>query len=355
MDFGTAPVVQEALHEAVREHLLGYLPQALTDSVRRACADWQQDTYGWSVDADDVQLLPDVVRALHVAIQYFSKPATPVIVPTPAYPPFLKVPAVLGRPVIEVDMVNIKGRFTYDLEELDRAFRAGGHILLLCNPHNPTGRVLDRTELAALSEVVERHGGRVFADEVHAPLTYPGQQHIPYASISPAAAAHTITATSASKAWNLPGLKCAQVLLSNDADRNRWQRLDRLATDGTSVLGAVANAAAFRHGRPWLEQTIGLLDRNRHRLGCQLKQAHPCISYVPPEGTYLAWLDCRSLALDRTPARYFADRGQISTLDGGDCGRAGKGFVRLNFATDLDVLTRIVHRIAASLAPCRIS
>ena len=167
----------------------------------------------------DVHHVPDVIKALELAITHYSRPGSPVILPTPAYMPFLSVPGYLGREIIQVRMRDEDGFFTLDLDAIEDAFRAGGHLLIFCNPYNPLGRVFTGAEIAQLTDVVDRHGGRVFADEIHAALVYPGQRHLPYAATSAAAAAHTLTATSASKAWNLPGLKCAQVILSSDPDR----------------------------------------------------------------------------------------------------------------------------------------
>ncbi|SDH92862.1 cystathione beta-lyase [Actinokineospora alba] len=350
MDFGTAAPVATAIKAAVDDGLLGYLPPALTSELAAACAAWQRDSYGWDVEAGDVHPVPDVVRALHIAIEHFSRPGSPVIVPVPAYTPFLTLPELLGRRVIQVELTLSAGRYRYDLDALDRAFTAGGHLLLLCNPHNPVGRVMRADELAAISRVVTHHGGRVFADEIHAPLVYSGNRHVPYASVSGAAADHAITATSASKAWNVAGLKCAQVVLSNDADRERWGRLGRLATDGTSTLGAVATVAAYRHGRPWLEAVLTYLDRNRSLLGQLLGEHLPSARYLPPEGTYLAWLDLRGLLPSPVrAANLIAEAAGLSVVDGADCGIPGRGFVRMNFATTDELLSRMVRVLADAL------
>jgi cystathionine beta-lyase len=174
---------------------------------------------------------------------------------------------------------------------------------------------------------------------------------VPYASVSAAAAGHAITATSASKAWNLPGLKCAQMLLSNDEDRERWDRLNRLATDGTSTLGAIAAVAAYRLGQPWLRTMIDYLDRNRQLLTDLLTEHLPEVRYTPPEGTFLAWLDCRQVPTGNwAPAAYFATHARVSTVDGTLCGHAGEGFIRVNFGTSRVVLTAIVTRLAHSVA-----
>lgn len=341
MDFGTAPEVTQALHDAVNRAQFGYLAPHLTAELAEACAAWQHDRYGWDLSPADVRPLPDVIRALHVAVECFSEPGSAVIVPVPAYTPFLVVPRLLGRRIIQVEMVESGGRYSHDLDALDRAFAAGGNLLILCNPGNPVGRVLTRGELVAVAEVVERHRGRVFSDEIHAPLVYDGHSHTPYATVCDAAADHAITATSTSKAWNLAGLKCAQMLTSNDADRKRWGELGRLHTDGTATLGVLAATAAYRAGKPWLDTVLAQLDRNRHLLADLLGSQLPLVRYTPPEGTYLGWLDVRAYG----PAPDLAERAQVSVQDGAEFGPAGTGFLRLNFATTPAILTEIVRRL----------
>ena len=179
---------------------------------------------------------------------------------------------------------RIDGRPALDLDGIDAAFRAGGELLVLTNPHNPLGRVFTADELRAVCEVVDRHGGRVFADEIHAPLTYPGHEHVPYAALSPTAAGHAVTATSASKAWNLPGLACGQLILSNDADRAAFAVLPTAATHGTSPLGAVAAAAAYAHGGPWLDGVLALPRRQPAGPRATARRAPAGRALRPPRG-----------------------------------------------------------------------
>jgi cysteine-S-conjugate beta-lyase len=304
---------------------------------------------GWAVDPARIKPLPDVIKGLEAAINLFSRPGTPVILPTPAYMPFLTVPPALGRQIIEVPMVTDGGRLVLDLDGIAAAFRAGGHLLILCNPGNPAGRVYTPDELRAVAAVVERHGGRVFADEIHGPLVYPGHRYVPYASVSEVAAAHAITATSASKGWNLPGVKCAQLILSNTADEATWAETAILYERGASTLGVVANTAAFAHGQDWLAEVLGYLDGNRAHLAELLAEHLPTVGYRPPEGTYLAWLDCRPLGLGDHPGEFFLDQAQVLVNDGPAFGHAGQGHVRLNFATPRPILTEIVTRLAAAV------
>ncbi|MGY1690524.1 MalY/PatB family protein [Geodermatophilus sp. SYSU D01105] len=350
MDFGTAPEVQRVLHEAVDRAAFGYLTAEAAAAMARACADWYASRYGWAVPAEWVSPLADVLAGLQVAIEQFTPPGSPVVLPTPAYMPFLTLPGMLGRQLIEVPMVERDGRMTYDLDGIARAFAAGGALLVHTNPHNPLGRVFTEEEQLALADVVDRAGVRVFADEIHAPLVYPGGRHRPYAALSPATARHTVTATSASKAWNLPGLKAAQLLLSNEADAATWAGTGYRYTHAASTLGVLANTTAYTEGGPWLARVLDYLDGNRRLLGELLAEHLPGVRWTPPEGTYLAWLDCRGLDLPASAGAFFLDRAGVALVDGPECGAPGAGHVRLNLATPRPVLERIVARLAGAAA-----
>ena len=345
MDFGTAPPVTAALHAAVDAAVFGYLPAGTVEHMSAAYAAWSRDRYGWAVDPVDVRPVADVVAGLRLAIEHFSAPGTPVVLPTPAYMPFVSVPPQLGREVIEVPL---SAGHRYDLDALAAAFEAGGDLLILCNPHNPVGRVLTPAEMLAIAEVVDRYGARVFSDEIHAPLVFGNARHVPYASLSPVTAAHTLTATSASKAWNLPGLKCAQVVLTSDADRETWAGIGPLAEHGAATLGVIANTAAYRSGGPWLAEVLSYLDGNRWLLGQLVADLLPGVVYTPPEGTYLGWLDFRATG-PADPAAYFLEKAGVAMTDGALCGEAGRGFGRFTFALPRPVLREAVERIAAAM------
>jgi cystathionine beta-lyase len=242
------------------------------------------------------------------------------------------------------------GRAALDLDGIDAAFRAGGHLLVLVNPCNPVGRVYGADELAAVAVVAQRHGGRVFADEIHAPLVYPGGRHIPYASVSPVAARHCVTAVSASKAWNLPGLKCAQLIVTSDADAQAWESSWPLYEHDASTLGAQATIAAYRDGRAWLSDVVGYLDGSRHLLARLLAEHLPGVGYQVPEGTYLAWLDCRGLDLPPDLAAFFLERAGVLATNGAACGDAGQGFLRVNFATPRPILAEMIRQVGAAVA-----
>jgi len=347
MDFGTAPPVARALQQAIAGGRTGYPPPALARDLAEACAQWQASRHGWDVAPERIHAVGDVLGALEVVLAHFVGGKTPVVLPTPAYMPFRPLLELHGYPVIEVPQVLHDGAWRMDLDAIGDALRSGAGLVLLCNPQNPTGRVFDADELRALAALVDHHGARVFADEIHAPLVLPGHRHVPYASVSAAARAHAITAVSASKGWNLAGLKCAQLVFDNDGDLARWRRMALLAGHGASALGMIASLAAWRDGAPWLDHVRAYLGRNRDLLAQALREHLPAAGCVPPQGTYLAWIDCRTLPLPAQvpPARFFLREARVALTDGRDCGEAGAGFVRLNFAMPAPLLREAVQRM----------
>ena len=247
-------------------------------------------------------------------------------------------------------MLRTADGWQMDEAGLDAAFAGGAGLLLLCNPHNPIGKVYTREELARISAIVARHGARVFSDEIHAPLIFEGQQHVPYAAISEAAADQAITAVSASKMWNLAGLKCAQVVLTNEQDRALWRRIGHRVNDATSTFGVIAHTAAWAQGEPWRQQVLAYLQGNRDVLAQRLAQQLPQIEHIPAQGTYLAWLDCRALALAPTPQAFFRQHAKVALTDGGECGDGGQGHVRFNFALPRPLLEQALTQMAQALA-----
>lgn len=349
MDVAPAPPIRRALTAAVADGDFGYPRPDAQTGVPDACAAFFAEAYGWAVDADRIRLTTDVLRGVAAALTLFSPPGTPVVLPTPAYPPFFDIVRGTHRAVVEVPMrATTGGRPTLDVDAIDEALAAGAGTVLLCNPHNPTGTAFPADVLAALAASVDRHGARVVADEVHAPLTFPGHRHRPYAGVSAEAAAHSVTITSASKGWNLPGLKCAQVVLTAEPDVAVWEAQPMHERFGASPLGIVANRAAYREGGPWLAEVIHHLDGNR-RLLADLLDAHlPDIGHHPAQATYLAWLDCRQLG-PTDPVAFFQESARVALAGGDAFGAVGRGHVRLNFATSRDLLIEIVERMGAAV------
>lgn len=355
MDFGIAPEITAALEAAVENAQLGYLPEHLTRNMQRAFVEYAARRYGWELRAEQVRPVPDVLGACEAVMRLLIPDDAVIALPTPAYMPFKPLLQHLGRTIIEVPMIFAEGRWVNDLAGIEAAFEAGASWLVLVNPHNPTGRVFERDELLAIADIVERYNGRVFADEIHAPLVYPGAaKHIPYASLSATTAAQAVTATSASKAWNLPGLKAAQLILTNDDDLAVWKAHGGWTEHLTSTLGVVGQTAAYDLGEAWLTEVLEYLAGNRELLGEFLARRLPRVKYSPPEGTYLTWLDLRDYGLlddegrDR-PAAWLREHAGVALTEGHDCGIVGDGFARLNIATPRPILQQALEQIADAL------
>jgi cystathionine beta-lyase len=208
---------------------------------------------------------------------------------------------------------------------------------------------MTRDEMLKISEIVDRHDGRVFSDEIHAPIIYAEHRHIPYASVSEVAANHTVTAMAASKAWNLAGLKCAQIVLSNDADIEVWENGGAWAAHGASTLGVIASIAAYNSGQEWLQGVIDYLDGNRRFLADAVTDLLPGVTYAMPEGTYLAWLDFRDTGLDGDISTFFREKARVAIVDGSACGEVGQRCVRFNFALPRPLLEQAVQQMSAAI------
>lgn len=350
MDYGTAPAVLEEWASIAERLEFGYPAESVALEMNAATAKWHQEQYGWNVDAGDVHPLPDVLKGLELAIANFSKPGAAVIVPTPAYMPFLMLPKMFGREVIESPMLRgDDGSFSLDLDDIARHFAAGANLFVLANPGNPTGKVFTADELSELADVADAHGARVFSDEIHSPLTLFGNKHVPLASVSDAGARVAITATSTSKAFNLPGLKCAQIILSNDADRTVWETVGWMASHGASTPGMRLNTAAYLGGEPWLGEVREYLEGNIEYARAALAELLPEARMAPMQGTYLAWLDLRAYSDESELSDMLAEKAGIRVNGGVGYGAVGAGHIRVNMATSRPILERIIAQLAAAL------
>lgn len=349
MDFELAEPIVGALRELHERFFYGYLPRALPGELAQATASFNERRYGWRPDAGMIHGISDVLHGLGLVIDTLLDADAPIVTLTPAYMPFLTIPAAHGRRLVQVPMIETPDGWELPLDALAAAL-APGALLVLASPYNPVGKVFTRAELESIAEVVERAGARVFADEIHAPLTFAGHRHVPYASISDAAAAHSVTAQSASKAWNLAGLKCSQLIFTNPADQAVWERrMERLATEPANP-GVVANIAAYTEGGPWLDDALAYLDVNRRLVADELPQTVPGAQVKPLQGTYLQLIDCRSLGLAPSPQAFFLERAKVALNDGATMGESGVGMVRLNLATPTPILREIIARLGEAVA-----
>ena len=349
MDFPTAPAVLDGIRACVADEEFGY-PAFREDTLPRATADWCQRRYGWHVAPDRVRVVPDVLKGLEVVINFLTRPESPVVLSVPAYMPFFDVLQITGRQRVEIPMLqDDSGRYVLDLDALDADFASGAGSLILCNPNNPLGTAYRDDELRAIVDIAARHGARVIADEIHGPLVY-GRPHVAAASVSDTAA-HTVgTLMSASKGWNLPGLICAQVILSNEQDARDWEFINKLHKMGVSTIGIRANIAAYDHGADWLDELLGYLQANRDHLAAALPASSPGVQVNTPEATYMSWVDFRALNLPTEPADHLLAKAKVAVSPGIPFGATvGSGFVRLNFGTTRAILDKAISAIAAAL------
>nr|WP_283949707.1 PatB family C-S lyase [Limobrevibacterium gyesilva] len=350
MDFSVAYPIRRAMDRLVQAQEYGY-PQrdgrSADDAVATAFAARMQSRFGWSVDTDLVQPLSDLVQGTFASIWAYSNPGDKVILQLPAYPPFHESISATGRRLVPHPLKSDGTRYTLDIEGLEALVDTQTRMILLCNPQNPTGRVFDRAELTEIGRIAIERDLVIVADEIHCDLVYPGRQHIPIASISPEIAARTVTITSPTKSFNIPGLRCGVLHFGTRALRDRFHaRVPARMLGSPSIAGIDATVAAWTHGQPWLDEVLVHLDANRQRLAGFLASELPAIRLHVPEATYLAWLDCSALGLETSAFDFFHDRAKVAFSPGEAFDPACRSFIRFNFATSSRILDEILGRMA---------
>jgi cystathionine beta-lyase len=345
MDFPLASEVTAVLHAAVDRHDLGYTAPAAA-RIGAAFAGFAQRRLHWTVDPEQVSLVPDVMAGLIELCRVLLEPGAQVAFFTPAYPPFF---AELPQARVELVQLPLDTADAVDLEAVEAALAGGVRVLVLANPHNPTGRIVPRPVLEQIAELCVAYDVWVLADEIHAPLVLKGATHVPWLEVSDAARNCGIALSSASKAFNVAGLKTALVITASDRARDAVRRLPPL-TDRVGILGVVAAEAAFTAGDHWLDAVQARLAANRTLLDQLLAAELPEIAWRPPEASYLAWLDCRALTLGDDPATIFLQKGRVALSRGLDYGREGAGFARLNFGTSPEHVADAVQRMATAMS-----
>ena len=348
MDVEPAPAIVEAVTEAMRTGDTGY---DHGNAYAEALAAFARRRWSWSFDPARTRMVPDVMLGLMEILKVLTGPGDAVVVSPPVYPPFFGFTQNEGRRIVTAPLT---ADFRLDLDALDAAFaEATGAALngtgpgsgrravyLLCNPHNPTGTVHTREELEALAALARRHGVRIVSDEIHAPITAP---HLAYTPIVSVAGAETaIAVLSASKAWNLAGLKAA-VAVGGPEAADDLRRIPEEVGHGVGHVSVVAHVAAFTQGTTWLDAVLRGVRRNKLLLNDLLEEHLPQVRYEPTQGTYLAWLDASAVADD--PYRFFLDQAKVALNDGRHFGPGGAGHVRLNLGTSQEVLTEAVRRM----------
>jgi cysteine-S-conjugate beta-lyase len=350
MDFKVAEPVQAALQRLVDQGDYAYPYRPGEDSIVAAFVERMQDRFGWTVDPDLVQPVTECVQCMYGVSMAFSEPGDGIVLQTPVYPPFHSAVNNTNRRLIENRLRDDGTRFVLDVENLRQVADARTRVLMVCNPHNPTGRVFTREELMALGNLAVERDLVILCDEIHADLIYQGTTHIPMATLSPEIAARTVTITSATKGFNIAGLRAAVMHFGSAELRARYrERIPDYLMGQIGITGTDATVAAWRYAQPWLDEVMVTLKSNRDYVAQFVKEEMPGVHHYTPESTYLAWLDCRALDLPDSPYKFFLNEAKVGLNDGGMFGPTGETCVRLNFATSEEVLSQVLRRMATTV------
>lgn len=355
MDFPVAAPIQSELRRFTESADVGY-PLGVTDTgLPEVFCARMAERFDWHPTPDRVEILSEVVQGMYLALEAYTEKGQGVAVQTPIYPPFLGSVRDTGRRLVENRMRVEGDRLEFDLDGLEAAIDPDTRLLLFCNPHNPSGRVYSRDELERVAATAVRHDLVVVSDEIHGDLLHDGRRHIPIASLGQEIAERTVTLTSASKAFNIPGLRCAVAHFGSRALQERFDRaVPRHARGGLGLFGLYATMAAWRWSQPWLDEVRSYLEANRDFAARALAERLPEIRFHSPEATYLAWLDCRGLVgaglgVEGSPAAHFLRQGRVALSDGRIFGPGWDGYARLNFATSRPILSEAIDRMAKSV------
>ena len=350
MDFPTPRAVTEAIIRRATHGAFGYnvVPQSYYDSI----IGWMQRRHDWKIEKDWIVYTPGVIPALYLAVGAFTKPDEKVLAQSPVYYVFYNAIAARKREVVCSELVQSEAGYHIDFEDLEKKLSDPYvKLMIFCSPHNPVGRVWTREELLRVSDLCCKHGVLLVADEIHADLVWKGHKHIPVASVSKEAAANTITCTAPSKTFNLAGLATANAIISNPQIREQFcEERRKSAIHSPDTFGMVALEAAYNHGEVWLSDLMEYLEGNYELLERYLREHLPEVKPLKPEGTYLVWLDFRSLGLDEEGLKQFLNQEARVAMDQGPWfGAGGQGFARMNLAchrsTLQDALQRLEHAI----------
>jgi len=348
MDFRCPEPVLRALHERVDHGMFGYgfnsgeLAEVITARLHTR--------YGWRVSTEDVVFLPGVVPGINLACRAVTQPGDAVVIHVPVYAPIRKVAAAARCTCHAMQFATGNdGRVDIDWDAFDVALRDCARVFVLCNPQNPTGRVFSRDELARMAAACVERGVTVISDEIHCDLMVDRLPHVPIASLGDDIARRAVTLMAPSKTFNLAGLQCAFAVIQNPELRARFQEMRTGLVPHVNTMGMVAALAAYREGQSWLGDILEYLAGNRDVVAKYVRDQLAGVSMVPPEGTHLAWLNCRESAARERPYEYFLQKARVALNDGSMFGPGGEGFVRLNFACHRSTLIDALDRMARAL------
>lgn len=349
MDFPIAEAIKRAMANYLEGENFGYPEWEGLPGLREALTERLAERYKWRVQTQEVLLINGIVPGLFLGLLALSEPGDEVIVPTPIYPPFMLAIENTGRVARYSPLKETAEGYKLEFDQLASLISPKSKLLMLCNPHNPVGRVYTRAELEKLADFAREHGLWVVSDELHADLTYPELRHTPFASVSEDAAARCLTLYGPTKPFNIAGLGTGFAIGQDPDLMKRIKTTSRGLIGLPNVMGQTATIAAYREGDAWLNETLAYLDGNRRFIETFLNRDMPEVGYRPPEGGYLAWLDFRRTGLAGQPAELILERSRVALNAGPDYGQGGEGFARLNFATSRAILGEALERIRRSV------
>jgi len=348
MDFRSPEPVIEALHKRVAHGVFGY--GGAPDGLREAIQAHLSNRHSWAVMDADIGFISGVVTGFTHAIYSLTAPGDRILIQTPAYPPFLSAPNESGRELVMNELVQHEdGRYIIDFDDFEAKAASGVKLFILCNPQNPTGRVFTREELTRMAEICLRYDIVICSDEIHADLVFSESHHISIASLAPEVSRKTVTYFAPSKTFNLAGLSTSVYVAQSPEIREILSHSMRMLLGHPNIIGLHAALAAYQQGGDWLDQVLIYLEANRDFLADFVSSELPGVKMSTPEGTYMGWLDCRDLDFGMTPQALFLEKAKVGLNDGGDFGKAGEGFVRLNFGCPLALLQQGLTQMQTAL------
>lgn len=366
-DFAAPVQVLEAMKKRMEHGIFGYTYRS--EAYDQAIVNWMKKRHGWDIKKEWLTYSPGVVPALSLCVRTFTQPGDKIVIQSPIYPPFSSVVETSGRIIVDNELELIDGRYYMDLEKLLEQiavkrisytsntarekweFDAKVKMLMLCNPHNPSGRVWTREELLKIGEICLENNIIIVSDEIHSDIIYSGHKHLPLASLSKELEQNTITCIAPSKTFSLAGLSTSTVIIPNERLRTHYNNMvESLEIDGGNIFGAVALEAAYNYGEEWLEELLKYLEGNLNYLMDYFKERIPSIRPIRPEATYMVWLDCRELGLEgRDLMDFFVNEAKVGLNPGTRFGRSGSNFVRLNIGCPRSLLKEGLSRIEAAV------
>ncbi|HJB64027.1 MAG TPA: aminotransferase class I/II-fold pyridoxal phosphate-dependent enzyme, partial [Candidatus Microbacterium pullistercoris] len=345
-DFPLAEPITRTLTDAIAIGDTGYVPPKT--AYPEAFAAFAERRWGWQVDPDRVRTTCDVMMGVAELVRATAKPGEKVVITSPVYPPFFSVHDESHTEYVDVPLLRDGGSWSLDLEGIDRAFADGAVAILLCNPHNPTGTAHTPEALAELARSAERHGAVVISDEIHAPLAIPGRRSFtPFLTVSSEARKVGFAVQSASKTFNLAGLKCAHLVTATDRNAEIVRRIPDEVEWRTGLFGIKAGIASYTDGDPWLDALLARLAANQTLLVDLLAEYVPAAAYVPGDAGFLAWVDMREAGWGDDPAARILADARVALNSGPAFGALGAGHVRINYGTGPEILTEAVRRVGA--------